>query len=157
MTLDEFFRVGETVTLGTHVFSADEIKAFAAKYDPQVFHLDEVAAASSVLGGLCASGWHTAAMWMKYNLLELSQASAAQCKGPGPAPIFGPSPGFTDMKWLRPVYAGDAVTYTRTVTGHRATGSRQGWRILSMKNGGALASGQPVISFDSAVLVKVGE
>ena len=43
----------------------EAIKAFARKYDPQVFHLDEAAAKRSVFGGLCASGWHTAATWMK--------------------------------------------------------------------------------------------
>ncbi|TIN46148.1 MAG: dehydratase, partial [Mesorhizobium sp.] len=68
MTLDEFFRIGTTVTLGPHTFEPEAIKAFARKYDPQIFHIDEEAAKKSVLGGLCASGWHTAATWMKLNL-----------------------------------------------------------------------------------------
>ena len=155
MSLDDYFRIGETITLGTHLFEAEAIKAFARKYDPQIFHLDEEAAARSVLGGLCASGWHTAAVWMKYNLLELSQGNGPAWPGPGPAPEFGPSPGFTDMKWLRPVHAGETVTYTRRTLGHRAMASRPGWRILTMTGAGALATGEPVISFDSAVLVKV--
>ncbi|TGS16529.1 dehydratase, partial [Mesorhizobium sp. M1C.F.Ca.ET.187.01.1.1] len=51
MTLDEFFRIGTTVTLGSHTFEAEAIKAFARKYDPQIFHIDEEAARKSVLGG----------------------------------------------------------------------------------------------------------
>lgn len=47
------------------VVTAEEIKAFAAIYDPQPFHLDEAAAADSFFGGLAASGWHTAAMTMR--------------------------------------------------------------------------------------------
>jgi len=52
MTLDEYFMIGRTITLGAHKFEADEIKAFAKKYDPQIFHVDEEAAKKSVLGGL---------------------------------------------------------------------------------------------------------
>ncbi len=155
MNLDAYFRIGETVTLGTHLFEAEAIKSFARKYDPQLFHLDEEAAERSVLGGLCASGWHTAAVWMKYNLLQLSQASGSVWQGAGQAPEFGPSPGFTDMKWLRPVHVGQMVTYTRTALGHRAMASRPGWRILTMAGAGTLASGDPAITFNSAVLVKV--
>ena len=41
------------------------IKTFAAQYDPQAFHMDEAAAAKSHFGALCASGWHTVAVWMR--------------------------------------------------------------------------------------------
>ena len=43
----------------------DRIKAFAAEFDPQPFHLDEAAAQASIFGGLAASGWHTAAIAMR--------------------------------------------------------------------------------------------
>lgn len=69
MTLDDYFGIGRTITLGSHTFEADEIKRFAQKYDPQPFHLDEAAAEKSVFGKLCASGWHTCAMWMRHNLM----------------------------------------------------------------------------------------
>ena len=151
--LDDFFQLGVTKTLGAHTFTADEIKAFAAKYDPQPFHMDEAAAKDSVLGGLCASGWHTAAMWMRHNLLSL-QAEPPAWTGSAPEPVFGPSPGFQDLKWLKPVYAGDTITYTRTNLSHRAMASRPGWRILSMRCGGHNQNGEKVIEFDSAVLVQ---
>jgi acyl dehydratase len=150
--LDDFFEMGTTVTLGSHTFSADEIKEFARKYDPQPFHLDEEAARSSVFGGLCASGWHSCAMWMRYNLE--SGRTGPGWKGEGRAPEFGPSPGFTDLKWLKPVYAGDTITFTRRATGHRPIASRPGWRLLTIVCEGFNQSEDKVFTFDSAVLVK---
>ena len=156
MTLDEYFCIGVTVTLGSHTFEAEAIKAFARKYDPQVFHVDEEAAKKSVFGGLCASGWHTAATWMKYNLETRMDAEEINWTGPGPLPEFGPSPGFKNLKWLKPVFAGETIRYTRTWLDHRSLASRPGWRMLSMRAEGFDSTGDKVIEFDSAVLVKVG-
>ncbi len=155
MTLDEYFGVGTTFELGSHTFSADEIKEFARKYDPQPFHVDEAAARQSVFGGLCASGWHTAAMWMRYNLKVREDAGDTRWDGPGPRPEFGPSPGFQNLKWLKPVFAGDTITFTRRAVGHRALASRPGWRVLTIVCAGHNQGGEPVLEFESAVLVKV--
>jgi acyl dehydratase len=154
MNLDDYFQVGVTLTLGSHRFEADAIKAFAQKFDPQPFHLDEEAARNSVFGRLCASGWHTAATWMKYNLKARADAGPPSWDGPGPAPVFGPSPGLRDLKWLKPVYAGETVTFTRTCTGHRPMASRPGWRLLSARAEGFDSTGDKVIQFDNAVLVQ---
>ncbi|WP_027058506.1 MaoC family dehydratase [Mesorhizobium loti] len=157
MTLDEFFRIGTTVTLGLHTFEPEAIKAFARKYDPQVFHIDEEAARKSVLDGLCASGWHTAATWMKLNLEARMDAEGANWNGPGPVPEFGPSPGFKNLKWLKPVYAGETVTFSRTALSHRPIASRPGWRMLALRAEAFDSTGDKVLEFESAVLVKVGE
>lgn len=154
MSLDAFFAIGDTVELGSHTFQPDEIKAFARKYDPQVFHIDEEAAKKSVLGGLCASGWHTAATWMKYHLANGIGAAGWNC--PGPAPEFGPSPGFRNLKWLKPVYAGETVRFTRTCLAHRPVASRPGWRLLTIRAEAFDSTGDKVIEFDNAVLVKAG-
>ncbi|WP_274426549.1 MaoC family dehydratase [Chelativorans sp. YIM 93263] len=154
MTLDTFFRIGETVTLGSHAFTADEIKRFAQKYDPQPFHTDETAAENSVFGRLCASGWHTCAMWMRYNQAEMERATPSVWDGPGPRPEFGPSPGFSNLKWTKPVYAGDTITFTRKTISHRALTSRPGWRLLSLNAGAFNQDEQVVLTFDNAVLVK---
>ncbi len=156
MTLDEFFRVGVQVTLGSHKFEPEAIKAFARKYDPQIFHLDEEAAKNSVFGGLCASGWHTAATWMKLNLETGVEAEGISWAGAGSAPEFGPSPGFKNLKWLKPVYAGETVTFTRTALAHRPIASRPGWRVLTLRSEAFDSTGDKVIEFESAVLVKVG-
>jgi acyl dehydratase len=58
-------RVGQRFTSGTYLMEEEEIKAFAADYDPQPFHLDENAAQASIFKGLAASGWHTAAVAMR--------------------------------------------------------------------------------------------
>ena len=68
--------VGEEHVLGSHTFTADEIIAFATKYDPQPFHLSEEAAAKSQFGQLCASGWHTAAMFMRLSV-DMAKARKA--------------------------------------------------------------------------------
>jgi acyl dehydratase len=156
MTLDAYFRIGETITLGSHTFEADEIKAFAAKYDPQRFHMDDEEAKHSVFGGLCASGWHTAATWMKYNLKRREDAGEQPWNGLGEAPQFGPSPGFQNLKWLKPVYAGETVTFTRRALAHRALASRPGWRLLTIACEAVDSTGDKVLEFESAVLVKAG-
>jgi acyl dehydratase len=155
MSLDEFFGIGRTITLGSHKFEEDAIKTFAAKHDPQSFHLDDTLAKDSLFGHLCASGWHTASMWMRYNLA--SQATEGELwTGPGPMPEFGPSPGFKNLKWLKPVYAGETVTFTRTGINHRPLASRPGWRLLTLRAEAFDSTGDKVLEFESAVLVKVG-
>lgn len=154
--LDEFLRAGETIVLGSHTFGAEEIKAFAKKFDPQPFHVDEQAAQGSVFGSLCASGWHTASMWMRYNLQANEKDGGRPWNGPGPRPEFGPSPGFRNLKWLRPVYAGETITFIRRVSGHRAMSSRPGWRVVTIDCGALDAAGKPVLEFESSVLLKTG-
>jgi acyl dehydratase len=57
--------VGQRFTSSPHTLNADQIKTFAAQFDPQPFHLDEAAAKESLFGSLAASGWHTAALTMR--------------------------------------------------------------------------------------------
>lgn len=152
--LDNYFRINETVVLGSHVFEAEAIKEFAQKFDPQPFHIDEKAAEKSLFGGLCASGWHTAATWMKYNLLYREDRAARPWSGQEPEPQFGPSPGFKNLRWLKPVYAGETITFTRRALAHRTLASRPGWRVLTMLGEAFNSSGDKVLEFESAVLVQ---
>ena len=154
MTLDAFLRLGETVTLGSHRFEANAIKAFARSYDPQPFHLDEALAERSLFGRLCASGWHTAAIWMKLNVAELERSAERPWEGIGARPEWGPSPGFQNLRWPKPVFVGETVTFTRTALVHRRTASRPGWRVLALRCGGVDSKGDAVLDFESAVMVK---
>jgi acyl dehydratase len=156
MTLDEYLGVGRTMTLGSHCFEAGEIKAFARKFDPQPFHIDEKSAEKSVFGSLCASGWHTASMWMRHNVMARGDGEERAWDGPGPEPEFGPSPGFRNLKWLKPVYAGETIIFKRTVLAHRPLASRPGWRLMSVRAEAFDSTGDKVIEFESAVLVKAG-
>lgn len=90
------------VLLGTHRFSAEEITRFAAAYDPQAFHLDPAAAAATHFGALCASGWHTAAVHRR--LRERHSATGDRQAGGS-----GHLAGARDLRWLRPVFAGDTL------------------------------------------------
>jgi acyl dehydratase len=65
MRMSELYAVGEKVEIGSYAFTEENIIRFATRYDPQRFHIDKEAAKDTLFGGLCASGWHTTAAWMR--------------------------------------------------------------------------------------------
>jgi acyl dehydratase len=103
----EDMKVGETRRLGSRSLTEDEIIAFARQFDPQPFHIDREAAKTSHFGGIVASGWHSAATMMRIVV------DAAMAEGPGG---FIGSPGFEDLRWLKPVRPGDTLNVTTTIT-----------------------------------------
>ena len=146
--------VGERAEVGRYTFSADAIKGFARRFDPQPFHLDEAAAARSHFGALCASGWHTASMWMRLMVEHQNREDEAlRARGEAIA-MLGPSPGFRELKWLKPVYVGDTITYSTEVVEKRASNSRPGWGLMSIRNSGVNQKSEPVISFISVAFVE---
>ncbi len=140
--------------LGSYVFTADAIVSFARKFDPQPFHLDEAAARESAFGGLCASGWHTAAAWMKCMVGHRERGRAAAMAAGLPVPELGPSPGFRNLVWRRPVYAGDVITYHSRVTDRRPSRSRPDWGLVFTRNTGINGAGETVFAFDGCVFWK---
>ena len=72
-------------------------------------------------------------------------------------PEFGPSPGIRNLRWFKPVYTGDEIFYSRTVRGTRPLNSRPGWSILELTAEARNTSGELVMSFDSAALVRLPE
>ena len=149
MKYPPFFESGTKSEIGSHLFTAEEIIRFARKYDPQPFHIDEEAARESVLGGLCASGWHTAAAWMRLQR-DFAAARLAEWIDAGNPPYeMGPSPGFKNMRWIRPVYAGDTITYINTTDSCRPSESRPGWYVFSGSQEGINQKGERVFSFES--------
>ena len=149
--------LGQRIDLGRHAFGADEIKDFAARFDPQPFHLDEAAAARSHFRRLCASGWHTAAIWMRHFVRYAERVRREAEQAGIPAPHFGPSPGFEELKWLKPVYAADTIAFALTFLDKRDSRSRPGWGLVTMLAEGANGAGEPVISFKAKVFVKKRE
>jgi acyl dehydratase len=95
----EDFEPGQVSEAGPYVVSREELLEFARRYDPQPFHLDEEAAKATHFGGLVASGWHTAAI--SHKLLVQGLLNDAASLG---------SPGVDELRWLRPVRPGDALT-----------------------------------------------
>lgn len=157
MRFFEDIEIGSKEDLGDYLFEAEDIKAYARQFDPQPFHMDEQAAEASHFGRLCASGWHTAAVWMKLMIAHRRKLAAATQDDAGPRAPLGPSPGFDDMKWLKPVYAGDTIAYSSTVAAKRKLNSRPGWGLVSAHNEGVNQHGEVVFSFTSHVLVGMRE
>ena len=154
MKFFEDIKVGDRAEVGRHTFTADEIKKFATKFDPQPFHLDEAAARKSIFGALCASGWHTASVWMRLMVEHNKREDAAQRARGEAVAALGPSPGFRELKWLKPVYVGDTITYATEIVETRASNSRPGWGLMSFKNTGVNQNHEPVISFISVAFVE---
>jgi acyl dehydratase len=96
----EDFEVGAERQFGGYTFTAEAIKEFAAKFDPQPFHLDEAAARRSPFGGLIASGWHTSSAVMRLLVDELLGEKSGSLG----------SPGIDEIRWTRPVRPGDTIT-----------------------------------------------
>lgn len=149
----EEFQLGDRTELGSYTFTAEAIRRFAAAFDPQPFHLDEELAAASLFGGLCASGWHTAAVWMRLMVEKGLRNTAADFEGSG-RPRIGPSPGFEAMQWLKPVMAGETIAYSTEVIELRESRSRPEWGILTSRNEGRNEAGELVFSFIGRVFVE---
>jgi acyl dehydratase len=109
----EDFQPGAVVERTRPPVTKAEIIEFAREFDPQPFHLDEIAGAASLLGGLCASGWHTCAMMMRLMCDAYILDSAA----------LG-APGIEETRWIKPVLVGDILTVKRTCLETRASSSR---------------------------------
>jgi acyl dehydratase len=105
--------VGKRIEMGSITVDHDEVIAFASKYDPQPFHLNDAAAAKSMFGRLSASGWHTCAMAMGLMVRNFLNESSS----------LG-SPGLEAVKWLKPVYPGDTLRLTSTVIESRPMSKR---------------------------------
>jgi acyl dehydratase len=133
----EDFKVGERSEMGRHTFGEEEIVAFARQFDPQPFHLDAKAAAGTPFGGLIASGWHTCAVGMRLMVDQYIGRTVS----------LG-SPGIEDIRWLRPVRAGDTLTYSRTVTESRASTTRAGVGLVKHRWEAVNQSGETVLTME---------
>lgn len=144
--------VGASRVLGEETLTKDAVVAFAREYDPQPFHLDEEAARNSHFGRLAASGWHTAALWMRHVIRRrFEYERELRAKGL-PAPGGGPSPGFTNLRWIEPVYPGDTLTFASRVLEKRPT-SRPNWGLLFSDNSATNQHGARVYEFRGSAFV----
>lgn len=149
----EDMKIGDRRELGSFTFLADDIKKFAAKFDPQPFHLDEEAGRNSVFGGLAASGWHVAATYMRLTVAHFKRdVEAALARGEKPV-AAGPSPGFENLKWIKPVLAGDTLTYVTEVSSLRVLDSRPQWGLVGFHNVATNQRGEPAFSFEGKAFV----
>jgi len=137
--------VGVTAKFGNYPVTREEVMEFAAKYDPQPFHLDDEAAAATHFGRLSASGWHTCAMTMSMLVENLKQNRQA---GLG-------SPGIDNLRWLKPVYPGDTLRVESTVLEKRRSQSRPEMGIFKSQLTVFNQNDEPVMQMVSNGLVQV--
>jgi acyl dehydratase len=152
MRMSELYAVGQKAEIGSYTFTEENIIRFATRHDPQRFHVDKEAAKDTLFGGLCASGWHTTAAWMRTFLDFWQRQRVALAKQGLTESNLGPSPGFQKLQWLRPVFAGDVVTYSVALLSSRPLASRPGWHLNTILCEGVNQNGDPVMRFESSVL-----
>ena len=153
MRFFEDIEIGARRELGSFTFTAETIKTFAAQFDPQTFHLDEEAGRKSLFGGLAASGWHVGSVCMKLLVADgQRQMKEAASRGEEIA-VWGPSPGFRELRWIKPVLAGDTISFSSVVETKRTSDKRPEWGILQARNSGTNQRGEPVYSFLATAFV----
>lgn len=149
----EDLEVGAYIELGRETFTKENIVEFARQFDPQPFHLDEDAAAKTHFGRLAASGWQTACLWMR-NVVATRDRVQSELRAQGiETPQGGPSPGFIHMRWAKPVFLGDTVTYATQIIDKRAT-SKPGWGLVFNHNTGVNQHGELVFEFRGSGFIR---
>lgn len=140
----EDLATGEVIDLGHVTVSKQMITAFASEFDPLPFHLDEAAAKASLLGGLAASGWQTAALSLR--MLADSFLSTIASMG---------GLGFSDLKWRKPVMVGDTIGGTVTIVALRRSRHHPERGIVTLEFDIRNQKADPVMSMRLANLVEL--
>lgn len=118
----EDFAVGQRFNYGAWHMAKSEMIDFAALYDPEPFHLDEAAAIAQGWGGLIASGPQVASIWRRLSKEAFPNAQSVI------------SPGWENIRWMKPVFAGDSL-YARTeIAEMRHLESRPGEGMIKLQN-----------------------
>jgi acyl dehydratase len=138
----EDFKPGHLGRFGPHHVTAEEIREFAAEFDPQPMHLDEAAASRSLLNGLAGSGWHLCSIMMRMMFDGFIGRTAS----------LG-SPGVNELRWLAPFRPGDDIMLDVEVLEARLSRSRPTTGIVMFKMVASNASGQPLCEMTSPIIV----
>jgi len=139
----EDFKPGHFGTFGPRHVTREEILAFAAEYDPQPMHLNEAAAAKSMLKGLSGSGWHLCSILMRMMFDGFIGRTAS----------LG-SPGVDEMRWLAPLRPGDDLTLEIEVAAARVSRSRPETGIVTFKGVVRNAAGTALGEMVSPIIVR---
>ncbi len=153
MRFFEDIKIGDRRELGSFTFTADLIKTFARQFDPQRFHLSEEEGRKSLFGGLAASGWHVGSVCMKLLVADgQRQSNEERARGEKVA-VWGPSPGFRELRWIKPVLAGDTINYVSKIETLRLSQQRPEWGIVQARHTGTNQRGELVFSLLSTAFV----
>ncbi len=138
----EDFANAQVFEHGPRLITREEIVGFAAEFDPQPMHLDEVAAQATLLGGLSASGWHACAIFMRMlaDGILLNAASMG-------------APGVDEVRWLIPIRPGDSLTLRATVMEVRTSKSRPEMGFVRFAFELLNQSGQCAVALSSSLMI----
>lgn len=139
----EDLAVGQRFRSDGHPIDDASIKTFAAAYDPQPFHLDEVAARETLFGGLAASGWQTAAVTMR--LLVTGEMTLA-------GGLIGA--GIEELRWPKPVRPGDVLAVESEILDLRESRSNPRIGLVRVRSLTTNQSGDIVQSMISSLVVQ---
>ncbi len=137
----EDLHVGQRFASGTYLMEESRIKAFAAEFDPQPFHLDESLAQASVFHGLAASGWHTASVSMRL-LVDGGLPFAKGIVGTG-----------GEIAWPKPTRPGDILSVESEIIEIVPSRSKPNQGIVTVRSTTSNESGEPVYVLTAKVLV----
>ena len=154
-TFDVFFedtRLGASTAFGHHAFAEAEIIAFARRFDPQPFHTDAARAKGSLFGGLCASGWHTAAAFLRAAAMARLHCNAAARLRGIDLPALAPAAAWRDLRWPRPVYVGDVVEFRARLSEKTAHPMRGDVGLIGTEVQGRNQRGEIVLAFVASSL-----
>ncbi|MDX2155198.1 MAG: MaoC family dehydratase [Hyphomicrobiaceae bacterium] len=140
----EDVEVGRQIAFGHYEVTKEDIVTYAEAFDPQPIHLDEEAAKRSIVGGLCASGFHSCAMLMRMLADDFLEHGTS----------LG-SPGIDEVRWMRPVRPGDVLSARFVCPEKRALASRPGVGLAKMLIEMLNQKGEVVMSWDSNQLLRV--
>ncbi|MFB9952254.1 MaoC family dehydratase [Rhizobium puerariae] len=140
----EDFTAGRVFPLAPKQVVASEIVEFATEFDPQPMHMNEEAGKASILGGLAASGWHTASMFMR--MMFDGWLSRSSSEG---------SPGIEFMEWKKPVLAGDTLSGRSTVLESRPLRSRPGIGIVRFLHEVENQDGEVVMRGENPIMMRL--
>lgn len=118
----EDLSVGYVFRTDTLEVTKEEIVAFASRYDPQPFHIDEEAGRKSIFGGLVSSGWLTGSLTMRLLVLASGRFGSG---------LVGL--GFDSIVWPKPVRPGDQITAESEILSMRTSASRPTHGLLKCR------------------------
>jgi len=140
----EDIEVGESYSYGNETITEDDIIRFAEQYDPQPIHTDPEAAKDSMFDELIASGWHTGALCMRLWAEATTEKEWAQ----------GIGKGIEELKWIRPVHAGDTFRIEFEVVDKYPSMDNTSYGNIHVKIDGYSQHDARVITFTSNGLIQ---
>lgn len=150
----EDVEIGRWVTFGSKRVTKSDIITYAQAFDPQPFHLDDTAAKASLFGALSASGWHTAAIWIR-QFVAYRQKFEADMRAQGVTPAqYGPSPGFKWLRWLKPVFPGDTIEFRGRIADKLDWKSRPDRGLIVTDNQGRNQKGEIVFALRGQIFAE---